>query len=41
MATAIGGCIYARRKMSFAKFLFLLIWFIKLLETNFFFAKIR
>jgi hypothetical protein len=32
----------ARRKVSFAKFLFLISWFVKLLEINFsYFAKIR
>jgi hypothetical protein len=41
MATTIRARIYARGEVSFAKFLFLLSWFAKLLETNFScFAKI-
>jgi hypothetical protein len=42
MATTIHTRIYARGEVSFAEFLFLLSWFVKLLETNFsYFAKIR
>jgi hypothetical protein len=42
MATTIRARIYARREVSFAKFLFLPSWFAKLLEANFSrFAKIR
>jgi hypothetical protein len=36
MATTIRALIYVRREVSFAKFLFLLSWFAKLLETIFF-----
>jgi hypothetical protein len=35
MATTIRAHIYARGEVSFAKFLFLPIWFDKLLEANF------
>jgi hypothetical protein len=42
MATTIGAHIYVRGEVSFAKFLFLPSWFVKLLEVNFsYFAKIR
>jgi hypothetical protein len=42
MATTIRARIYARGKVSFAKFLFLPSWFAKLLKANFYcFAKIR
>jgi hypothetical protein len=41
MATTICARIYARGEVSFAKFLFLPSWFVKLLEANFScFAKI-
>jgi hypothetical protein len=41
MATTIRTRIYARGEVSFAKFLFLLSWFAKLLEAKFScFAKI-
>jgi hypothetical protein len=41
MATTIRARIYARGEVSFAKFLFLPIWFAKLFEANFScFAKI-
>jgi hypothetical protein len=41
MATTIRARIYTRGEVSFAKFLFLLSWFAKLLEVNFScFAKI-
>jgi hypothetical protein len=35
MATTIRARIYARGEVSFAKFLFLPSWFVKLLEANF------
>jgi hypothetical protein len=35
MATTIHARIYAREEVSFAKFLFLSSWFVKLLEANF------
>jgi hypothetical protein len=35
MATTIRAHIYAHGEVSFAKFLFLLSWFAKLLEANF------
>jgi hypothetical protein len=35
MATMIHARIYARGELSFDKFLFLLSWFVKLLEVNF------
>jgi hypothetical protein len=42
MTTTIHTRIYARGEVSFAKFLFLSSWFVKLLEANFsYFAKIR
>jgi hypothetical protein len=42
MAATIRACIYTRREVSFAKFLFLPNWFAKLLEAIFScFAKIR
>jgi hypothetical protein len=42
MVTTVRAHIYARGEVSFAKFLFLLSWFAKLLEANFScFAKIR
>jgi hypothetical protein len=42
MATTIAERIYACGEVSFAKFLFLLSWFAKLLVTNFScFDKIR
>jgi hypothetical protein len=41
MATTIRARIYARGGVSFAKFLFLPSWFVKLLEANFsYFGKI-
>jgi hypothetical protein len=41
MATTIRARIYARGEVSFAKFLFLPSWFVKLLEANFLcFSKI-
>jgi hypothetical protein len=41
MPTTIRARIYARGEVSFAKFLFLPSWFVKLLEVNFsYFAKI-
>jgi hypothetical protein len=36
MTTTIRARIYARGEVSFAKFLFLPSWFVKLLEVNFF-----
>jgi hypothetical protein len=36
MTTTIRAHIYTRGEVSFAKFLFLLSWFDKLLEVNFF-----
>jgi hypothetical protein len=42
MATTMRAHIYAHGEVSFAKFLFLSSWFVKLLEANFScFAKIR
>jgi hypothetical protein len=41
MPTTIRARIYAHGEVSFAKFLFLPSWFVKLLEVNFsYFAKI-